>query len=104
MPSRKSEALKDRVKDIKNQKHLKFDDSDLNSRIAILKSQIKNCEFDLAGNFKNSITIENKLKNLKIRRDELLIERDKLNSLEIPTSNAGNGSAPLPSLPPDTTK
>ena len=74
MPNRKQKQLKDRLKDLKNQKHLVFDNNDLDSKISRISSQIRLCEYDLNGNFPNNIAITHKLNTLKQLKQELELQ------------------------------
>ena len=47
------------------------EDNSIEGKIEKLKSQIKNCEMDLNGIFKNNIMIQDKLNNLKKQIKEL---------------------------------
>jgi len=75
MASREKTAFKERLKHLKNVKHIKYVAESVEERIDVLKSQIKNCTQDLV-NFPNNIAIEYKLKILKQRKLELENERD----------------------------
>ena len=77
MPNRAAKMLQERMKGLKTQKHISFDDSDIETKISQLNSQIKNCENDLNGHFQGNVAIELKLNNLKQRKQEL--ENDKRN-------------------------
>lgn len=81
MPSRKQKQLTDRMKALPTQKHLKFEitpEEELDNKIKVLNTQINNCEGDLKGHFRGCCAIENKLRLLKLRKNELEEERAKL--------------------------
>lgn len=81
MPKKKQKQLNERMKNIKNLKHIEFDISnDLDAQITKINGQIKNCEYDLKINFPDNIIIMNKLEMLKQRKKEL--EKQKISAID----------------------
>jgi len=76
MASREKTAFKERLKHLKDVKHIKYVAETIEEKIDVLRSQIKNCTQDLV-NFPDNFAIEYKLKILKQRIQELENERDK---------------------------
>jgi hypothetical protein len=69
---KKSTALKERMKVLRNSSHTKIIvNNDIENKIKILDSQIKNCEYDLNNYFKGNTLIENKLRLIKLQKIEL---------------------------------
>jgi len=69
---KKSTALKERMKVLRNSSHTKIIvNNDIENKIKILDSQIKNCEYDLNNYFKGNPLIENKLRLIKLQKIEL---------------------------------
>ena len=71
--------MKERLKGLAKQKHVKhlIADDDIDAKISILNSYIKNCEIDLSGHFRGNITIESKLNLLKLQRQQLQNEKQQ---------------------------
>jgi len=75
MASREKTAFKERLKHLKDVKHIKYVAETIEEKIDVLRSQIKNCTQDLV-NFPDNAVIENKLATMNKRLEILKNERN----------------------------
>ena len=75
MASREKTAFKERLKHLKDVKHIKYVAETIEEKIDVLRSQIKNCTQDLV-NFPDNAAIENKLATMNKRLEILKNERN----------------------------